>query len=168
MLQTLSAAESTFAANLISNLHPEFLLQTSPTGYNTRSLFDEWMDWLVIRVDSNKGNPFFLYLDGHDSHWDHKMHTKARENYIFVIFLRSNASITDQANDNGFNASFKGAYSRQYAMWTRTYGQGTPFTKAFQNQVITNAYLELKNSVKVKEIIKDAFMKTRCFPLTLC
>ena len=122
----------------------------------------------MIMVDSNKGNPFFLYLDGHDSHWDHKMHTKARENYIFVIFLRSNASITDQANDNGFNASFKGAYSRQYAMWTRTYGQATPFTKAFQNQVLTNAYLELKNSLRVKEMIKDAFMKTRCFPLTLC
>ena len=163
-----SAAENTIAGNLISGLCSDFLVQTSPSGYNTRSLFAEWMSWLVNKVDAKKGNAFFLFIDGHDSHWDAQMHEMARENYIFCIFLRANASITGQPNDNGFNATFKAAYSLQFSLWLRSHGRTTPLTKTYQNEIVSAAYLQLKNKSKINGIIINAFKKTRCFPLVLC
>lgn len=163
-----SAAEATITGHLISGLNKDFLVQTSPSGYNTRPLFAVWMQWFMEQVDAKEGNPFFLFIDGHDSHWDPAMHTMARENYIFCIFLRANASITDQANDNGVNAAFKAAYNYQFAKWRRSYGPTTPFTKTFQNQIIAAAYSQMKDNLKLKAVIKNAFKKTRCFPLVLC
>ena len=98
---------------------------------------------------------------------DADMHVKARENYIFCIFLRANASITDQPNDNGFNAAFKAAYSNQFSLWSQQHRCSTPFTKTYQSEIISASYKQLKESLKFKDTIRNAFRKTCCFPLVL-
>jgi hypothetical protein len=97
----------------------------------------------VIQVGACQGNAFFLFVDGHET--PTYMHVKARD-YIFCIFLRANASITDQSNDNGFNAAFKAAYSIQFSLWSQQHRcstDGTSFTKTYQNEIISASYKQL-------------------------
>ena len=159
------AKAATLSKNLTLNLHEDFLVFSSVSGYMERDIFYDWVKWLIAKVDARYGNAFFLYIDGHDSHWDGEMHQYANDRYLFIIFLRSNASITDQPNDNGLNAKFKAAYAREYMIWRQSHSTACPLTRPFVNEIITKAYLRMQADPTLKRCIIEGFKKTRIFPL---
>lgn len=148
-----------------ANLLDDFCVMVSESGYNTREDFYLWIRWFVAFMDVKRGNPFFLYIDGHDSHWAAEMHQFAFDNYLFIIFLRSNASITDQPNDNGANAKFKSCYDIEYAIWRDQYSIACPLSRGFMNKIISSAYTRMQNDRRLVSCIVKAFKITRCFPL---
>ena len=88
----------------------------------------------------------------------------AYENYLFIIFLRSNTSITDQANDNCINKMFKTEYDTAFMQWRRRYSSAKTLTRSDINEIISNAYNILQAHHKLESGIINAFRKTRTFP----
>ena len=134
-------------------------------GYSTREIFNTWVKFFAEKVDATPENPFISTWDGHDSHWDADMLSWCYNHSLIVVFLRANASITDQPNDNGINAKFKAAYKTAYLNWRDKVGPSRPITRPAVNEMITAAYNILLADTTLRKCIVDAFMKTRLFPL---
>jgi hypothetical protein len=68
------------------------------------------MTAFVQQSNASADNPQFLFLDGHDSHWDSDALKYAKDKHVHVFFLKAGDSENDQPLDNGPNALLKRCY----------------------------------------------------------
>lgn len=95
-----SKDDTYMSADKFMNLGPNFIVYTTPSAYNNHEAMGKWTDEAISFTKSTKLNPFFLFMDGHDSHFSYETLKKCFEAGFYIIFLRSNASITDQVGNH--------------------------------------------------------------------
>ena len=79
-------------------------MHATPSGYQDRDGF------LKVEYCGPK-RPQYVYVDGHDSHFDSEALDLLASNHVYVFFLKSNNSEEDQPNDN--RSWFPSAMERQ-------------------------------------------------------
>jgi hypothetical protein len=141
------------------NLDPRFEVDQTPSGYFTQETFR-----LCAATMAKDKVPKIVYMDGHESHFDPDAGDFLLKHNIFPFFLKSNDSVNDAAMDNGPNAMVKGAYRRHFNKW-KCKNPGEPLTPSIFNKVFTDAWHEVENSPRRKEVIQHAFAKTLTWPL---
>lgn len=105
-----------------------------------------------------------MFIDGHDSHWDIEAIKWLKGQHVHVLFLKSNDSINDQANDNGPNAALRRKYNDRYNEWRARFS-GIAYNQSFFKGVIALAWDDFVKDSNTKSIIVEAFKKTRIYPL---
>lgn len=147
-----------------------------PSGWGVHNTDSGYMDqegWLkyakhFVDATSHGEAPtarrhLFLFIDGHDSHQSPEALQQLLDHNVHVLFLRSNASIGDQPNDNGPNAVFHAARSGARERWRASVGPAVPYNVTFANQVLAEAHAEYLG--KSSPVIVKAFKKTGIWPL---
>ena len=109
-------------------------------------------------------NPQYVYIDGHDSHWDATALRYLRDNNIYVCFLKANDSANDQPNDMGPNAALKAHYATRYSQHCRRY-PGVTYTTLHFNSVCAAAYQDLLSSPTIASTVMHAFKKAGLHPM---
>jgi hypothetical protein len=160
-----SANEATISQDMWKNLHPDFILWTTPSAYNTHEAFAKCLDHVGECMEVTPENPFFLTLDGHSSHFNATAIAKWEARGLFLIFLRSNASIVDQANDNGINAKLKRYYEIAYEAFRELHPAGVvPYTRTYMNEVLSAAWKLLIEDPTTRATIIGGFQITKTYP----
>ena len=94
------------------NLPTNWILHSTPSGYMDH---DGWLKtaYAFVRLcGANSMNPQFLFIDGHDSHWDSDALEFFMKNFVYVFFLKSGDSENDQPNDNALNCKLKSIFAQ--------------------------------------------------------
>ena len=86
-------------------------------------------------VHVSKGEPVFLFFDGHDSHWDADALDLLHKNNIESFFLQLQNSENNQPNDNRPNVCFKTCYNQAKDEWREIFGSEV-FNVPHMNEVI--------------------------------
>ena len=137
-------------------------MHSTPSGYMDR---DWWLktSYAFVRLcGANAMNPQFLFIDGHDSHWDADALEFFMKNFVYVFFLKSGDSENDQPNDNGSNCKLKSIFLQVKEEWRKKYVT-VPFTVPYFNECIAKSREEFKlNSCGC---IIRYFQKTGIHPL---
>jgi hypothetical protein len=141
------------------NLDPRFKVDCTPSGYASKITFrTAAATMLEDRI------PKFVYLDGHESHFDPIAGKALLDADIYPNYLRSHGSICDQALDNGPNAMMQKCYFRQFNAW-KVKNPGEPLTPPLFNLIFTKAWHDLEKDPKLEACIIKAFKKTNTWPL---
>mmetsp|Transcript_18940 Transcript_18940/g.36829 ORF Transcript_18940/g.36829 Transcript_18940/m.36829 type:complete len:151 (-) Transcript_18940:197-649(-) len=91
------------------------LVHNNAAGYNDRDGFLAICEHFVKHVCAvDPDRKRFLFIDGHDSHFNPRALRLLLANNVFPFFLRANNSSVDQPNDNGPNAVVKSNYGVCY------------------------------------------------------
>lgn len=77
------------------------------SGYMDRHGFFKAVTAFVRLAGASADNPQYIFLDGHDSHWDSDALDLLRANHCHVFFLKAGDSENDQPLDNGPNELIK-------------------------------------------------------------
>lgn len=141
---------------------PNWTVHATESGYFDRDGFFKSMTAFVQQSNTSAANPQFLFLDGHDSHWDADALKYARDRHVHVFFLKAGDSENDQPLDNGPNALLKRCYYDALSDWEEQY-PNTALSPAYFNMIVAKAFEEFK--LKCAVPIKHAFEKTHLFPL---
>lgn len=137
---------------------------TSKSGYNDQDIFYQVIAKLVEEVGAKRGNAHILWIDGHLSHWSDKALQHALDNYMLICFLRAQASMIDQANDNGVNAKWKSMFDICYSEYMNMY-PGLPFDKDSINMIFKESWRRIQLDPTLKTCISDSFKITNLCPL---
>jgi DDE superfamily endonuclease len=156
-------APGSMTSDKMLNLPPDWLIATSQSAYNNQGFMTLWFKEFVKISGAGPGKWKFLLLDGHQSHTGGEFLRLASQKFVQVIFLRSNASIVDQPNDNGINARFKARYADAFANFRMSYPTPLPITPALMNKVLAAAWDATVTDVTSARVVTDAFVKTRVF-----
>jgi hypothetical protein len=113
-------------------LPDDWMLHCTQSGYNDHDGFKAICAQFVKYSEAGAENPQYAFMDAHESHWDSAAIDYFAANHVHLMFLRSNASIQDQPNDNGPNEMLGSCYTRAVAEW-RTRHPGVKFTPLFFN-----------------------------------
>ena len=116
----------------------QWLVRASESGYLTKD------DWFLVCAHLKMHilhRPAFVQFDGFVNHWDPDALALLVEDDIYVFFLKSQDSDSDQLNDNGPNASVKAGYSRGYDDWLEC-NPGVPYTPFYLNPILAAAWAE--------------------------
>jgi hypothetical protein len=105
----------------------------------------------------------FLFIDGHDSHWDPDALQLLHDNHCFVFFLKAGDSENDQPNDNGPNALVKSIYGQKSQAW-RVTNPVAELDVPRMNSLLRETWSEFK--AKGGQSITHAFEVTGIHPLT--
>jgi hypothetical protein len=157
-------SETEFTAFFTSGLPADWGVHATPSGYMDKEAFKIVADMFVRDSGACVGNPQFWFIDGHESHWDAVTLQWLQGRHVYCLFLKSNDSITDQANDNGPNCSFRSKYSTRYGDWLFAY-PGVKYNPAFFNVVVVQAWSDFVDDPHTKPMIVSAFKKCRIHPL---
>ena len=144
------------------NIPGNWITHATPSGYMDR---DGWLKTsynFVKLCGASELDPQFLYIDGHDSHWDADALDYLRINYVFVFFLKAGDSENDQPNDNGSNCKLKGIFAGFKEEWKLKYAT-VPFTVPYFNELITKSWEKFK--LTSSGCIIRSFEKTGLHPL---
>ena len=158
-----AASEKTVAGNVYAGLSPNILVATSPSAYNTQSIFWKLMRDFVKTTSASRANPQFYWCDNHESHWCGKAIDWARKHGVYIIFLRSQASSVDQPNDRGVNAFFKWHFDKAYAAHIATF-PGITFTRRDLNVVLSAAYASFLADTRLASVVGKAWYVTGLYP----
>jgi hypothetical protein len=82
-------------------------MHATESGYFDRDGFFKAMMYFIEMSGASADNPQFLFVNGHDSHWDHNSLAFAKSKNVYVFFLKSGDSKNGQPLDNGPNALLK-------------------------------------------------------------
>jgi hypothetical protein len=156
--------DTSFPAHFANGLPPDWGVHATQSGYMDKAGFRIVADHFVRDFEPTKENPHFWYIDGHDSHWDLKTIKWLQGQHVYVLFLKANDSINDQPNDNGPNASLREKYNVRVNEWRASH-PGVKYDPMFFNQVIALAWQDFVDDPNTKELIIEAFRKTRIHPL---
>jgi hypothetical protein len=90
----------------------------------------------------------------------------ARRHYVFIFFLRSQASSIDQPNDRGVNAFFKALFDAAYARYKLKY-PSIPFTRRSLNVVLQETNTAFLADPRLSDTIKKAWKVTGLSPFLM-
>jgi hypothetical protein len=129
--------EHSLRGDLSLELNADWVVHSTPSGYMDQAGFRAVVHNLIKFCGSAPDNPQFLFVDGHDSHWDAASIKALRDNYIYLIFLKAHDSTNDQPNDLGNNAQVKVCYCYAVNRWRRFYaGAVSVLSPAYFNRII--------------------------------
>jgi len=151
------------SAALTHGLSDDMMVGSSPSGYNTQDIFLKTMQALHVAKNTGPGNPHFHWCDAHFSHMGWEGAQYALDNSIYVIYLRSNASIVDQPNDNGPNAKWKYHVKMAYYSYLEKW-PSLGMTQSGMNEIIATAWASYQADPKMKSCILRAWEKTHLYP----
>mmetsp|Transcript_3737 Transcript_3737/g.8136 ORF Transcript_3737/g.8136 Transcript_3737/m.8136 type:complete len:590 (+) Transcript_3737:62-1831(+) len=139
-----------------------WITHNNESGYMDRDGFLKAATAFIQMTGASVHNPQFLFLDGHDSHWDSDALDLLAANHVYIFFLKSGDSENDQPLDNGPNCLVKQIYDEEKEAWD-TKWQTTPYTPYHFNFVIAKTWqiFMRRNS----EAIVSSFEKTCLHPL---
>ena len=126
---------------------------------------DGWMKAMSLlskTCGSIKINPWVLFFDGHDSHFDDRATHILRSHHISPFILKAGDSTNDQPNDNGPNLKLKRYYGIAKVKWQRQHGT-MKFTAAHMNSVLVEMWHLFQQ--KPASLIIDALKKRSSHPL---
>ena len=141
-------------------LPSDWIVHATPSGYQDHDGFLKVCTQFLEYCGPKR--PQYVYMDGHDSHFDSEALDLLASNHVFVFFLKSNNSEENQPNDNGPNSALKALYDLHYDDWLHQY-DGIPYNGAFFNTVFVPAWRGWK--VKASGAISRAFEKCGIWPL---
>lgn len=144
-------SDTEMPAKFLYGLPENWSVHNTSSGYMDKSGFYICVEALVLHIrnrDGNNDQHQFVFLDGHDSHWDVSALELAEENNIHIFFLKSNDSINDQPADMGANAMLEKYYQAAMAAWRRRF-VSTKFNPMFMNEVLVTAFNEFLRDKKV-------------------
>lgn len=107
----------TVGANFIRGLPDKWYFHSTPSGYMDAEGFRAVAESFIAYTKPRPDYPMFLFIDGHESHWDSRALNYLLDNNVYVLFLTSNNSNNDQPNDMGNNAQLKQHYSHEIERW---------------------------------------------------
>lgn len=138
----------------------------TPSGYMSPEDVDMYADHLIDQLPFNLG-PYLFMWDGAGPHWNMIATGKLRKHRIYVLFLRSNNSENDQANDNGPNAVVSSTYKQTLSEWKGQYDYRCllTFRPYHLNEVLVTAWSKLENTCG--GVIRRAYARTGMFPISL-
>lgn len=142
------------------NLPSDWVVHATPSGYQDRDGFAKVCAQFIEYCGPKR--PQYIFIDGHDSHFDSEALDQLASNNIFVFFLKSNNSEEDQPNDNGPNSALKACYDSKYDDWLHQF-DGVPYNGAFFNSVFVPAWRDWK--AKASASIAQAFSMCGLWPL---
>lgn len=90
----------------------------------------------------------------------------ARKHYIFFLYLRSQASTQDQANDRGVNAFFKAIFDREYTQYLEEW-PSIDFTRRSLNIVLARTNDTFLADPRLPGVIMKAWDVTGLSPFKL-
>ena len=152
------------SADKFMHLPPTWMLYTTDSAYNCMDANEKWMERFIIVSGACKEKPQLLFWDAHDSHMGGRMMDIARKGHVYIIFLRSNASIIDQPNDNGLNARYKSAYDKAYQEYRQSHSPPCKISRAQMNLIIAAAWKKVTEDPTTPEVIVRAFDKCGIYP----
>ena len=141
----------------------DWIVHSTPSGYQDREGFLKVCSQFLEYCGPKR--PQYLFLDGHDSHFDADALDHLAADGIHVFFLKANNSEQDQPNDNGPNSVLKACYDARFDDWLHQY-DGVPFNGAFFNAVFVPAWRDWK--AKASGAIARAFSDCGLWPLNEC
>ena len=156
--------EEIMPAEFTFGIPDNWLIHATPSGYMDRPGWRAVCDQFVRFSGAAADNPQYVYIDGHDSHWDSEAQDYFADNHVYINFLKSQDSIGDQPADNGPNSKLKATYGNEVADW-RLRHPGVPYTPAFYNTVLASAWEKFKSDPSTTECILNAFRVTGIFPM---
>jgi hypothetical protein len=151
--------ESHIPAAFLANLPGNWYMHCNAAGYMDRDGSCNYCHNIVKHCGACDGLPQYLFMDGHDSHFDPDALQYLIDNNVFVFFLKSNDSINDQPNDMGPNSLFKSCYNRVIGRYRRTIGHVMALDRPLFNAVIRHAWCLFMDNIKRENTIKKAFIK---------
>jgi len=159
---TVVHKKSNLTGDLFLNLPDNWITHNNESGYMDRDGFLKAATAFIQMTGASVHNPQFLFLDGHDSHWDSDALDLLAANHVYIFFLKSGDSENDQPLDNGPNCLVKQIYDEEKEAWD-TKWQTTPYTPYHFNFVIAKTWqiFMRRNS----EAIVSSFEKTCLHPL---
>ena len=119
-------------------LPASWLVHQSPSGYNDRVGFRKIAMHFLAHCGPRR--PQYVFVDGHDSHWDPDALQLLKDAQVFVFFLRSQNSENDQPNDNGPNAALKAKYKESLEQWYWRWTRSVKLTPAYFNSIFLSAW----------------------------
>jgi len=138
----------------------------SPSGYMTKGIWMLTAKHLVACLGTLR--PYILYIDGYAAHWCVEALTFLADEHIYVMFLRSQNSENDQANDNGPNLVFHACFSDACEEWRQADASRVvmPFRACHFNEVFVKAWSSFQSG-KAHGTIVSAWEKVGLFPLNV-
>lgn len=155
----------TYSAVLLDGLPVDFVFHTTESGYMDQDGFKAFAEHFAHHTNASFGNMQYLYIDGHDSHFDPTALRYLLDKFVRCMFLKSNDSINDQPQDHGPNSSLKAFYDKEYFRWSMRY-PGEKYTAPHFNKVFANAWKNYISNPRLSHIITEAFRKTGIYPMT--
>ena len=157
-------SETEMPANFSLYLDASFGIHATPSGYMNRVGFRAVAEQFVKFAEPRADRPQYLFIDGHDSHFDYEALCFLIENHVRVFFLKSNDSINDQPQDNGMNKCLRSYYDKRYNQWkART--MVVPYSPVWFNKVFTVAWNDYLSNPKLPQLIRTAFQITNLYPM---
>jgi hypothetical protein len=165
MLVHQDGAMHTISGDKIMNLEGNTVVHSTSSGYMDKEGFRAYVQHFAHHVQPQKGHLQYLYIDGHDSHFDHTAMDGALSLHVRVMLLKANDSVNDQPQDNGMNACLKAKYNVRFELFRRRF-YSVPFTPFMFNQVFTDAWNDYISDPKLPRTVIKAFAKTGLHPMT--
>ena len=81
-----------YTQDLHWNLHSDWLVHNTPSGYMDRDIWMKEMSILSRNCGDNNTNPQILLFDGHDSHFDKRYTHLLQYHHISSFILKSGES----------------------------------------------------------------------------
>ena len=100
-----------YTQDLHRNLPSDWLVHSTPSGYMDRDGRMKEISLFSRICGARKLHTQVLFLDGHGSHFDDRVHTYSAIPSHLPIFLKAGDSNNYQTNDNGPNLKLKRYYS---------------------------------------------------------
>lgn len=159
------ASTTTLPLSFAKNLMDDGVIHASPSGYMDQDGFRKFAVHFVAFSGAKPGNFQYLYLDGHESHWDSEALAYLLNNSVRPMFLKSNDSINDQPNDNGMNSRLRSVYNLELEQWKLEH-MSMALTPPRFNTVFASAWKKYISDPSLPALIVRAFAKTGIWPMT--
>jgi hypothetical protein len=142
--------DTSMPAKFLHGLPDNWTIHCTQSGYMDKEGFRAVIDSLKRYGGVSDTNPLFVFIDGHDSHWDAKAQQYAKDSNIHMFFLKANDSVNDQPCDMGANACLEAEYNRQMEVWRRKFVTTTFNTMYFnEGKFFTDGSLPTKYLMKL-------------------
>lgn len=164
MIVHQSECTERIAEGFVHGLDPTWLVSSTSSGYFDQSCFQHLAAKFVEHCGATAEKPVYLFLDGHDSHWEPESLRYLLSKNVHVFFLKANGSANDQPNDMGPNSAYKSCLRKYVEDWSLRY-LGLPFKPNIMNALATAAWKEFVGSEETKPKIQRAFRSANLHPL---
>lgn len=132
----------------------------SKSGWVNEVIFMRWFDHFIqFFQPQHRPNPCLLIMDGHSSHVNYELVTRARENNVSILILPALCTHKLQPLDVAVFRSFKSQYDRVVEKWLRDHpGRGV------QESNIAELFAEAWNKSATVANAVSGFAKARFNP----
>ena len=164
MVVHAGGTEETMPAHYACGLPSNCLVHSNASGYMDKDGVKAYMLSFKQNCGVSLTYPVFLFLDGHESHFDAEAHRYLNTNNINTILIRANNSTNDQPLDMGPNSHFDSIYKEEGINW-RDLRPNVPLTIQYYNSIFATTWQRFVNDPRTAEIVKSAFARAKLFPV---